>query len=296
MRLLLAAIVVAALASGCGREAPCAFASKGAPWLALSSAEAGTWQVQAIRADGSCRHPLTQDSSTNLDAAWGRGGTVAYDSDRAPGLGIWIQDVAAAIESRLDLGDLRATSPAFSPDGATIAFEGRPPGVTTGAIYTVPFRGGTPTLMTPEAVPHGNGGPAFSPDGATIYFVSNRGGPYDVYEVPAAGGDAIQVTSGSGIVGKPSVSPDGKTLAFARAVGSTTEVVLYDLATGATAPLGVPSASEPAFDPAGGRLAVRVFRGTTSNVALAPLDGSGSLALTSGSGPDGAPAFAPQGR
>jgi TolB protein len=294
-RRLAATIAAAVAACACG-QAPCAFGSRGAPWLAFSSAEAGTWQIEAIRADGTCRRPLTQDGSTNLDAAWGGGGILAYDSDRAPGPGIWVHDVVTSLEERLELGDLRATSPAFSPDGATLAFEGRTPGVTTGAIYTVPTRGGTPTLLTPEAVSHGNGGPVFSPDGATIYFVSNRGGPYEVHAVPAVGGDVIQVTTGSAIVGKASVSPDGKTLAFARAApGSTTQVVLYDLATHAITTAMAVGTSEPVFDRAGGQLAVRVVDGSRSHLALAPLDGSAALLLTTGPGPDGAPAFARNG-
>lgn len=294
MRLVLAALALGVAGAGCTRDDPCAFRAPGAPWLAIGSSEAGSWDVQVIRADGSCRASLTTDPSIDLDAAWGPGGLVAYGSDRAPGPGIWIHDVVAGTEARLALGDLRATSPAFSPDGATLAFEGRLPGAVTGAIYTVPASGGTPTLLTPEAQPHGNGGPAFSPDGATIYFVSDRAGPYEVYAVPAVGGDAVQVTSGSGIVGRPAISPDGRTLAFARAAGSSTEVVLLDLATHTTTPLAPSGTSEPAFDPAGGRLALRVFHGTTSNVELMPLDGTAAAPLTAGKGPDGAPAFAPR--
>jgi TolB protein len=214
-------------------------------------------------------------------------------------MGIWILDVASGTERRLDLGDLRSASPAFSPDGTTLAFEGRPPGVTNSSIYRVPAAGGTPVLLTPDAPgssipePHGNGGPAFSPDGATVYFVSNRGGPYEVYRVPAAGGDAVKLTSGSRIIGKPAVSPDGRTLAFARLTsGSGTEVVLQDLATGQATPLPGVNSAEPAFEPSGGRLALRAFYGLTASVQLLPLDGSSPVRLTAGPGPDAAPAFA----
>ena len=247
-----------------------------------------------IRADGTCRRPITSDAAVDLNPAWATNGVVAYESDRAPS-GVWIHDVELGIQRRLDTGALRASSPAFSPDGRTLAFEGRAPGVTTGGIYTVPLAGGTPVLLTPEDVPHGNGGPAFSPDGATVYFVSNRTGSYEVFKVPVAGGPAVQVTEASGILGKPAVSPDGASLAFARAAGLTTEVVLYDLGTGAGTPLGVASAADPAFDPAGGRLAVQVFHGSAANVDLVSLPATSTSPLTTGRGPDGAPAFAPLG-
>lgn len=297
------AVVVAALAvgAGCGDDPdPCAFETPGPGWLAISSLEQGNWDVQILRADGTCRRSLSTDPSTDLFPAWAPGGLVAYGSDRSSGQGLWMHDVRAGTERRLDLGSLRAASPAFSPDGKTLAFEGRGPGVTNASIYLVPAAGGTPSLLTPDAPgsatpdPHGNGGPAFTPDGATVYFVSNRDGAYDVYRVPAAGGDAVRVTTGSGILGKPALSPDGRMLAYTRsAPGSTTEVVLYDLASAAVTPLPGLGRSDPAFDPAGGRLAARTQYLLTTTIDLVPLGGGGVSRLTTGPGPDGAPAFAP---
>lgn len=298
MRALLAggALACLAVAAGCPGDHPqdpCDPAAAGAPWLALGSAEAGSWDVQVIRADGSCRRAVASGPSFDLGPAWGPAGQLAFDSDRAPGLGIWVHDLRTGTTRRLDTGALLATSPAFSPDGAAIAFEGRTSGSAPGAVYAVPAAGGAPVLLTPEASPHGNGGPAYSPDGQTVYFVSNRTGPYEVHAVPAAGGEAVQVTAGSRIIGKAAVSPDGARLAFARLAGSSTEVVLLDLASGDVAPLGVAGASEPAWDPRGGRLAVRVVHGSSSRIALVPLDGASPHDLTPGPGPDGAPAFAP---
>jgi TolB protein len=286
-----------AVAGGCGAGAgqdPCAFATEGAPWLAFASAEGGDWNVQVIRADGSCRRALSTAPGVDASPAWAPGGVVAYESDRAPRTSIWLHDVQAGTERRLDLGDLRAMTPAFSPDGAWLAFEGRPPGATVGSIHLVRISGGAPVELTPEATPHGNGGPVFSPDGATVYFVSNRSGSYEVFRVPAAGGIAEQVTTGSGILGRPAISPDGTDLAFTRAAGASTEVVRYALATGAVTPLGVAGAAAPSFEPGGAALAVRVSHGSSAILALAPLDGGGSVPVTAGPGPDGAPAFAPR--
>jgi TolB protein len=295
------AVVAAEVGAGCGNQRdPCAFDAPGPGWLAYSSLEHGNWDVQVIRGDGTCRSALTVAPSTDLFPAWGPGALVAYGSDRSPGPGIWIHDVRAGTERRLDLGSLGAASPAFSPDGASLAFEGRGPGVTNASIYLVPAAGGTPRLLTPDASgsstpePHGNGGPVFTPDGTTVYFVSDRNGTYDVYRVPAAGGDAVRVTTASGILGRPAMSPDGKTLAYTRsAPGSTTEVVLLDLGSAVVTPLPGPGRSDPAFDPAGGRLAARAQYLLTTTIDLVPLDGSGALRLTTGPGPDGAPAFAP---
>jgi len=293
--LVLAAAGGLAACAGDPDPAPCDLSTAGAAWVALGSAETGDWNVQIARADGTCRRSITSDPAADLHPAWSRDGRLAYDSDRAPGSSVWIQTVATGEEHRLDVGALRATSPAFSPDGGTIAFEGREPGATTGGIYVVSAGGGTPTLLTPEAVPHSNGGAAFSPDGASVFFVSNRTGPYEIFRVAASGGDAVQVTTGSRVIGKPSVSPDGRSLAFARTAGTSTEVVLYDLGAATTTPLPLADASEPAFDPAGGRLVARVFHGIASGVEVVRLDGLNPTPVTSGDGPFGSPAFAPRG-
>ena len=297
-RLIAVALAVAG-AVGCTESdpepPPCAYRARGAAWLAYGTGEAGSWDVVVMRADRTCRVTIANDPSVDLHPAWAPGGVVAYDSSRAPWPSVWIQAIETGVERRLDVGDLRAASPAFSPDGQTVAFEGRPPGALLSSIYVVPVAGGTPLELTPEATPHGNGGPVFSPDGATIYFVSNRNGPWDVFKVPSGGGPAVPVTTGAGVVGKAAISPDGATLAFTRATLTSTEVVLYALGTETTTPLGIDGASEPAFDPAGDRLAIRVFRGAYSTLDLAPLSGTGPVRLTLGPGPDGAPAFAPPG-
>lgn len=293
-RLIAVALAVAGLAACNSKDDPCAFETGGAAWLAFSSAQGGNWDVQVIRADGTCRRSIGTSLAFDGNPAWGRNGLVAYESDRAPKPGIWIHSVETGAEQQLDVGTLVAASPAFSPDGTKLAFEAHQSGAINNSIYVIPAAGGTPVELTPEAIPHGNGGPVFSPDGVTsVYFVSNRNGPYDVFAVPVGGGPAVQVTTGSGILGKPTVSPDGRKLAFARVAGASTEVVVYDLVSGTTTPLGIAGGAEPAFDPAGGRLALSVFHSAFATIDLAPLSGGTSTGLTFGPGPDGTPAFAP---
>jgi dipeptidyl aminopeptidase/acylaminoacyl peptidase len=63
--------------------------------------------------------------------------------------------------------------------------------------------------------------PLWAPDGSTIYFVSTRvAEPYyeekgnELFAVPAAGGAIVKVASIEGTINGPSVSPDGKRIAF----------------------------------------------------------------------------------
>lgn len=128
------------------------------------------------------------------------------------------------------------TMPAWSSDGATIAFV-RTTGEVRGYalavpsdIFTVPATGGTATLL-PGA---GNGGfnyyPAYSPDGRWLAFTrhttgsSTRADPQaEVYLVPAQGGQALRLAAndlagGQTLIGAsnswPTWSPDGRSLAF----------------------------------------------------------------------------------
>lgn len=59
----------------------------------------------------------------------------------------------------------------------------------------------------------------FAPDGQSLYFVSDRGGSPQIYKVGVGGGNAQRVTFSGNYNISPSISPDGKTLAYISRVG-----------------------------------------------------------------------------
>ena len=62
----------------------------------------------------------------------------------------------------------------------------------------IPAAGGKPRNVTSHpAMDHV---PSFSRDGKWIYFSSNRTGQFQVWKIPASGGDAVQVTRDGGCV------------------------------------------------------------------------------------------------
>jgi serine/threonine protein kinase len=56
--------------------------------------------------------------------------------------------------------------------------------------------------------------PTFSPDGHFIAYASDRGGNFDIWVQPVAGGSPVQVTKSPAAETQPSWSPDGSTIAF----------------------------------------------------------------------------------
>jgi dipeptidyl aminopeptidase/acylaminoacyl peptidase len=86
-------------------------------------------------------------------------------------------------------------------------------------IFLVSADGGTPRQLTDGDFNHG--GPEWSPDGATIYFSSNRHADAeyewresDIYALDVQTGQIKQLTDRKGPDSNPTVSPDGKWIAY----------------------------------------------------------------------------------
>jgi Tol biopolymer transport system component len=100
-----------------------------------------------------------------------------------------------------------------------LSFDGRMLGIShhaaedSGAsiVYTVPVTGGTPTRVTARGPSYLHG---WSPDGRWLVYTGQRGGDYDVYKIPVAGGDEIRLTSAPGLDDGPEFTPDGKYIYF----------------------------------------------------------------------------------
>lgn len=83
-------------------------------------------------------------------------------------------------------GPLWLRYPSISPDGKSIAFTYR------GNLYKVPSTGGTAVPLTMNGA--NNSMPVWSNDGQFIAFAGNQAGNFDVYVMPAAGGEAKRLT------------------------------------------------------------------------------------------------------
>ena len=272
---------------------PCALRTAGAQWFAFSSNRAGQYNVYTMRDDGTCRTQVTFGTEDQLFPSWSPAGTIAYMSTRDGPMQIYLRDLLTGTDTRLDTGALTATSPAFSPNGSQIAFEGYEPGVTTVSdIYVVPAAGGTPVKVTTGA--RYSSGPAWSPDGNTIYFVSNRVSGYNVWKVPAVGGLETMIAGTTNIIGSPAPTPDGASIALSRRPAGIMEVEILNLTSGVLRVAASQSDWAPTFSRTGERMIVTSSRGGDNDLWLIDTTtGSGLQQLTRDTTLDGCASYGP---
>lgn len=98
----------------------------------------------------------------------------------------------------------------ISPDGKQLVISDQ---TETGKsmIYTLPINGGIPKKITPLGPSYWHG---WSPDGKTLAYCAERNGNYDIYTIPADGGEEIRLTTTEGLDDGPDYSPDGKYIYF----------------------------------------------------------------------------------
>jgi TolB protein len=99
----------------------------------------------------------------------------------------------------------------LSPDNSRIAVSHFTAEDATSRIYTLPFAGGEPVLVTEKGPSYLHG---WSPDGTRLAYCAERGGQYDIYTISVDGGEETQLTDLPGLDDGPEYSPDGKFIWF----------------------------------------------------------------------------------
>jgi TolB protein len=99
----------------------------------------------------------------------------------------------------------------ISPDAKWMAVSDQSQEDDNSVVYIVPIAGGTPRRITQKFPSYWHG---WSPDGKTLAFVGERGGEFDIYAIPAAGGDETRLTTAKGLDDGPEYSPDGNYIYF----------------------------------------------------------------------------------
>lgn len=157
---------------------------------------------------------ITQTTRWNWNPAVAPDGKrLAFASDRGGTSEIWVADKDGGDALKLTaFGGPYTSGPAWSPDSQHIVFDS--PAVDGNFdIYEVDAQGSAPKRLTTS--PAMDRFPHYSPDGKWIYFSSHRSGAWEVWRMPAAGGEpqVQQVTFEGAYYSQPGV--DG-TVYFSR--------------------------------------------------------------------------------
>jgi len=99
----------------------------------------------------------------------------------------------------------------LSPDQKWLAVSDQSQADHLSTIYILPIDGGTARRVTQKSPSYWHG---WSPDGKTLAFTGQRDGDFDIYTIPAAGGEETRLTTAKGLDDGPEYSPDGKYIYF----------------------------------------------------------------------------------
>lgn len=118
---------------------------------------------------------------------------------------------------------------AASPDGRTAFFVS--PITGRSELWRAPSAGGWPLQLTESGAVSD---PQLSPDGRSVVYADDDGkGGSDLYLMPAAGGDARNLTRSPARELSPRFSPDGRRLAYLSDAPGETQLFVLDLKAGA---------------------------------------------------------------
>jgi dipeptidyl aminopeptidase/acylaminoacyl peptidase len=161
--------------------------------------------------------PAWSPDGTRIAFVSGRGG----DADRTNDTNVFVVEAKAGAEPKALTtwnGPDRDARPAWSPDGASIAYlQGSEPrfyAYSRNTLAVVPAAGGTPRLLT-DAATIDVESPVWAPDGKSLYVIAVDDRARVLCRVPAGGGPLERLTSGRRVVRDPVVARDGRVAVIA---------------------------------------------------------------------------------
>ena len=178
------------------------------------------FDVILIGEDGRSKQPSLATARNEMEPAWSPlGDQYAFVTDRTGTMEIWIRSRDGQWERPLvtgaDFPNERTetlASLAFSPDGRTLAFQRRGPGLAT--IWLVPVTGGTPVQLLPNDHEYTwHDAPVWSPDGEWIAFTRSNGPRFSLAKVRRGPNDIVALVDEVLPFTRSAWSPDGQRIA-----------------------------------------------------------------------------------
>lgn len=223
--------------------------------------------------------------------------SIAYVSDGTGHKEVYVSDILGRNQRQVTRHRALCVSPRFTPDGRYLAYSTYHRGNQD--LYITDLRQ-TATTSSLSRRPGMNLAPAFMPDGQTMVATLSQDGNPDLYLLNRQGEILERLTSRSGINVSPSLTSDGKMLAFAsdRTRSGRPRVYIKDMQTRQTHLLqnGRAESSEPTWSPNGDEIAFTSLEDGRYHLFISDRNGANVRQVTSGRGDFESPTWSPDGR
>src|SRR2546427_7924712 len=175
------------------------------------------------------------------------GRTIVFCSDRGGNMNLWLMNSDGSEARALtEEKDAVFSSPSWTPDGLYVLArreETSKAGIPPVEIFMIHRDGGSGVKIIPKDKIDTSAGPIASPDGRYIYLTGRKAdfsytpnmtnGLWHVYRFDRKTGEIVQLTTAPDGGLRPTLSPDGKKLIYARRSDARTWLYMRDLTSGA---------------------------------------------------------------
>ena len=162
--------------------------------IAFQTDRDGNSEIYIMGCDGEDQLNLTNDSSEDVDPAWGNVGQLVFSSNRDSdgGFDIYLLSLDPWAITRLTTDAANDESPALSPDGSKVAFVSYRDDDSDAEIHVLTISDTASEQITDNTATDMD--PVWSPDGSRIAFASDLDGDWDVYVADADGSNVANLT------------------------------------------------------------------------------------------------------
>lgn len=242
------------------------------------------WVLTPGEDSGAAKKIVSSTGGGIEPSSWTPDGRIVYAAPVYDRWNLWVANQDGTEQKQLTgFTNPINVRPTVSPDGRYIVFVSDRAGPRN--IWRVDSDGSNPVRLTTGII---DTWPSCSPDGRWVVYASNISGKPSLLKVPIDGGDTVQLTTNNSELIAPSISPDGKLIAYSdRGKQSSSPARIVIISFDGRDPIktfDLPAAARldtpVRWAPDGRALAFVQTRNEVSNVWSQPLEGGAPKPIT----------------